>query len=252
MFAAAPVDPTTFQVTLTNNTGLDPTQYDVYAIGLATTGSTAGCGTYLGSDGDWYPSPLAANGTVLGVKFTTTPLTINLQSETKVIGGRFYTVVVPKGDVPYIPTQLNGTSYTPPSSPVITGGGSSFYWSKWNGSGFTPIPGSRSWLYSAGEFTKDPKTGSDGKLTIDLSNVDFWSFPGYQSSVAGASLTPPVAEVAQPGAVLAAGRVRCLDEVRPRRKSGRKRRCHGCRRVRGTAAYESHDRRFPSDAHECL
>ena len=201
VFAAAPVDPTTFQVTLTNNTGLDPTQYDVYAIGLATTGSTAGCGTYLGSDGDWYPSPLAANGTVLGVKFTTTPLTINLQSETKVIGGRFYTVVVPKGDVPYIPTQLNGTSYTPPSSPVITGGGSSFYWSKWNGSGFTPIPGSRSWLYSAGEFTKDPKTGSDGKLTIDLSNVDFWSFPGYQSSVAGASLTPPVAEVGQPSPV---------------------------------------------------
>jgi len=201
VFAAAPVDPTTFQVTLTNNTGLNPALYDVYAIGLATTGSIAGRGTYLGSDGDWYPSPVAANGTVQGVKFTTTPLTINLQSETKVIGGRFYTVVVPKGDVPFIPTQTNGTSYTPPSSPVITGGVSSFYWSQWNGSAFTPITGSGKWLYSAGEFTKDPKTGSDGKLTVDLSNVDFWSFPGYQSSLAGTSLTPAVTEVGQPSPV---------------------------------------------------
>lgn len=198
VLSAAPSDPITFQVTLTNNTGLDPTQYDVYAIGLATTGSIAGRGTYLGSDGNWHPSPVAANGTVQGVKFTTTPLTINLQSETKVIGGRFYTVVVPKGDVPFIPTQSSGTSYTPPSTPAITGGVSSFYWSQWNGKANTPIPGSGSWLYSAGEFTKDPTTGSDGKLTIDLSNVDFWSFPGYQSSVAGASLTPAVTEIGQP------------------------------------------------------
>ena len=201
VLSAAPVDPVAFQVTLTNNTGLDPTQYDVYAIGLATTGSIAGRGTYLGSDGNWYPSPVAANGTVEGVKFTTTPLTINLQSETKVIGGRLYTVVVPKGDVPYIPTTSSGTAYTPPSTPIITGGSSSFYWSYWNGKANAPIAGSGSWLYAAGEFTKDPTTGSDGKLTIDLSNVDFWSFPGYQSSVAGASLTPAVTEVGQPSPV---------------------------------------------------
>jgi hypothetical protein len=201
VLSAAPSDPIAFQVTLTNNTGLDPAQYDVYAIGLATIGSIANRGTYLGSDGNWYPSPVAANGTVQGVKFTTTPLTINLQSETSVIGGRLYTVVVPKGDVPYIPTQSSGTKYTPPSTPSITGGVSSFYWSEWNGNANIPIPGSGSWLYAAGEFTKDPKTGSDGKLTIDLSNVDFWSFPGYQSSVAGESLTPQVTEVGQPSPV---------------------------------------------------
>jgi hypothetical protein len=158
-----------FTIALVDNTGL--TDYTLYAIGYATTGTP----TYLVNAGNDvgtfnpYGSSAPATGKLEGIKINRPqngPIPavtggisqISMVAADDLNGGAIFVVAVPDSwtQAPYVTYAGTGTSVTPPGFPT----------DNW--------PGTQpSFVYTELEFTKL----EDSTLTIDSTQVNFWSMP---------------------------------------------------------------------------
>jgi hypothetical protein len=161
----------TYTVNLVNQTGLDPSQYAIYALGFSTASQVE-----LKSDGT-FGSYASSSGKIHSYRVGTgsgqlSQITFSDDTQLKGAIVYFFVTPLPITDAPYLTYSASGSSVVQPTNPPNN-----------------TLPGTQgSFVYQFMEIT-EPKNGLP---TIDLSTVDGFTIPINVTLDSGLSLGQPV------------------------------------------------------------
>jgi hypothetical protein len=172
--------PATFPVQLSNQTGLDPTQYSIYALGYSTASKME-----LLPNGKFAPFT-SASGNIPSYKVGSGPgelSTITLDQDQQLTGAIvfFFIVPLPVTQAPYLTYANSGADVVQPTDPpndVLPGGQCSY-------------------VYQFVEFTQP----QGGLPTIDVSEVDGFVMPVNVTLNGGYQVGQPLYQSSQTPAV---------------------------------------------------